>query len=248
MNRETAVIIPSYKEVENLLILLQKLTNILPGATIVVVDDSPEAENKKIREIVAQTKNTLVISRMQKLGRGSAVLAGFVKALENKKIAYFFEMDSDMAHNPEEMKKFLEKIKKEPCDMVVGSRYLSGGTVKNMPIYRKLVSKMSNRFLSILLGVRLTDYTSGFRVYSRAAIEYLAQANIQTTGFITLSEIAYLLHRQGFCIREIPITVYGRTTGKSTVTPKLLLTSLISIIQIRLQDIIIPLQTKVKEK
>lgn len=235
MNNTIAVVIPTYKELDNVSLVVQKIMYAVPECIIILVDDSPLLESEKLKKMIQSRRNVVLIQRGKKLGRGSAVLEGFRQSMKDNAIRYVFEMDSDLAHDPDEMKKFLEKNKNEQYDLIIGSRYLSGGKTVAMPRDRIILSKIINTFLNIWLGMKLTDYTGGFRLYSRRAVELLLQSKLKSTGFITLSEMAYTLHRNGMRIGEVPISVYGRQTGKSTVNTRLLLSSLLFVIKMRLQ-------------
>lgn len=236
--REFAVVIPSYNEVENLRILLKRIHKELPEAAIVIVDDSSSIENNKLKKIVEAKKHVILISRLKKEGRGSAVLEGFGEALKNKNIQYIFEMDSDLAHDPKEFTRFIRKMDKIPCGLIIGSRYLPGGKIKNIERSRTVMSRLINTFLYFWLYMKLTDHSSGFRLYDRPAIEFLTKIKIDSKGFITLSETAYKLFLNGYKISEVPITWNYRRYGKSNVNLKELLNSLYFVIKMRLINLL----------
>ena len=227
------IVIPSYNESKNLSILLKSIMEELPDSKIIIVDDSNKKENRKIIELVSKYKNVELISRQKKSGRGSAIIDGFNKILKNKKIDYVFEMDSDLAHDPKEFIRFINEIKVYPYDLVIGSRYKSGGRIINIPKNRTLMSRVINNFLYIWLGIKISDYTSGFRLYSRRSVEFITKANIKSKGFITLSEIAYKLYKKKYKISEVPITWNYRIYGKSNVNTKELLFSLYFVIKLK---------------
>src|SRR3989338_2529069 len=126
MDKKIAIVTPSYREFKNIPVLIKKIRKILPESEIVIVDDSPKNENSKLN-VSLKGKNVKAMSRFKKLGRGSAVLAGLKEAFKNKTIEYFFEMDSDLAHDPSQMPRFLNKIMRGKYDVVIGSRYVMGG-------------------------------------------------------------------------------------------------------------------------
>ena len=233
--RNLAVIIPSYNEVKNIAILIKGIFKELPRAKIIIVDDSRLQENKKLKKIVKGKKNITLISRLKKGGRGSAVLEGFRNVLKDKNIEYVFEMDSDLAHDPKEMERFMKKKNNEDFDLIIGSRYLPGGRIINIAPSRTIMSRVINKFLYYWLGIHLSDHTSGFRLYSRSAVEFLVKTKIKSKGFITLSETAYKLFLAGFKISEVPITWNYRIYGKSTVNVKELLKSLLFIILMKIE-------------
>lgn len=234
--KNIAVIIPSYNEVKNIEILIKGISKELSGARIIIVDDSSKSENEKLKLIVKGKRSVTLISRLKKGGRGSAVLDGFKEALKDKKVEYVFEMDSDLAHDPKEMKRFTEKKENGKYDLIIGSRYLPGGKIINITPNRTIMSRIINKFLYYWLGIHLSDHTSGFRLYKRNSIEFLVKANLKAKGFIALSESAYKLHLAGFRVGEVPITWNFRVYGKSTVNAKELFNSLYFVVKMRIRS------------
>ncbi len=234
MKNNLAIVIPSYNEVKNISILIKEIHKNLNGAKIIIVDDSSVLENEKLKKIVKNKKNIILISRFKKEGRGSAVLEGFGEALKDKNVKYVFEMDSDLAHDPREMKRFIKKIDIGKYDLIIGSRYLPGGRIKNIAPNRTIMSRVINKFLYYWLGIHLSDHTSGFRLYSRKAVSYLLKTKIKSKGFITLSETAYKLYLAHFSIGEVPITWNFRIYGKSNVNLRELFTSLFFVVKMRI--------------
>lgn len=229
-----AVVIPSYNEAENIPLLSQKIFHFLPRVKVIIVDDSSPEENTKLQKALKSEDRIILISRRCKLGRGSAVLAGFKQALKDRKIEYIFEMDADLSHDPGEFQLFLEDSR--GLDLVVGSRYLAKSQIIKWPLWRLVLSKLINTFLKVWLGLQLTDYTNGFRLYSRRAVEYLQDANLKEAGFISLSEITFKLKKAGFGIGEVPITFTDRKAGQSNAGIKELLKCLGGAIRIKIQN------------
>lgn len=215
MEKFASVIIPTYNERENIGRLLKIIFTVLPHSHVIIVDDSNKTESEKLQKTVKNNFNHVtIIARQKKLGRGSAILTGLKEALKDKKTAYFFEMDADLAHDPLEFPKFLSRIKS--ADLVIGSRYLEKSNIKKWPLRRLIMSRCINTFLSLWLGLNITDYTDGYRLYTRRAVTFLLEQRLKETGFIALSEIAYKLKRRGFTIAEVPITFTDRIYGKSS--------------------------------
>lgn len=234
-NKTFGIVIPSYNEVENISILLKKIYKMLPKCKIVIVDDSKKSENTKLKKILKNKRNVTLLSRLKKSGRGSAVLDGFKKILENKSVEYVFEMDSDLAHDPAEFNRFIKKTGQDKYDLIIGSRYLPGGKIINISKDRTILSRVINKFLYYWLGMGISDHTSGFRLYKRKSVEYLVRIGIKSKGFITLSEMAYLLFLNKFSITEVPITWNYRLYGKSNVNIKELINSLYFVIRMKLE-------------
>jgi dolichol-phosphate mannosyltransferase len=233
-NQDISIVIPSYNEVQNIAVLLKRIDEQLPGSKIIIVDDSRPAENANLKKIVRNRKDIVLISRLKKAGRGSAVMDGFRQALKDRKMRYAFEMDSDLAHDPEEFKRFLQK-RDGSTGLIIGSRYLPGGKIINIAPNRTIMSRIINKFLYYWLGMHITDHTSGFRLYNRKAVEFLTNTKIESKGFITLSETAYKLYLAGFKIREVPITWNYRVYGKSNVNLRELFISLALVLRMRIK-------------
>ena len=142
-------------------------------------------------------------------------MAGFRAALDGD-YAWFGEMDADQSHQPEELPALREAI--DHADMVVGARYLPGGEIHGWPRRRRVWSRTSNAIIRTTLGVPMRDFTNGYRLYSRRAVEVLTSANLRETGYITLSEWAYTLHRAGMTITEVPTVFINRRLGESNMS------------------------------
>ncbi len=235
-NKNISIVIPSYNEVENISILTKGIDKYLPNSRVIIIDDSSISENKKLKQIIKNKKGIILISRLKKMGRGSAVLDGFKKALENKDTQYIFEMDSDLAHDPKEFSRFLNEVSVYPYDLVIGSRYKSGGRIVNISPNRTIMSRLINYFLYFWLNIKISDYTSGFRLYSRNGAKLIINSKLNAKGFIALSEAAYKLYKNGYSISEVPITWNFRRYGKSNVNLKELLSSLIFVIGLRFKS------------
>ena len=236
MGEKIAIIMPSYREFKTIPVLIKKIRKVIRDCEIIIVDDSSKDENLKIKTLLKKEKNIKLISRFKKLGRGSAVIEGFKEAFKDKRIKYFFEIDSDLAHNPSEMARFLNKIMTGEYDVVIGSRYIKGGKTINIVLNRIILSRIINLFLRFWLNIKLNDFTGGFRTYNRKSIEFLCKSKIRSNGFITLSETLFLLNKNGFRITEVPITVSIKKEGKSNVNLRELLYSLFFVLKMRISD------------
>ena len=238
MRENIAIVTPSYREFKNIPVLIKKIRKIFPKSEIVTVDDSPKDESLKLKALLKKEKNIRLISRFKKLGRGSAVIEGFREAFKNKRIKYFFEIDSDLAHNPSQMPRFLNKIMTGKYDVVIGSRYVKGGKTINIVLSRIILSRVINIFLRFWLNIKINDFTGGFRLYNRKSIEFLCKSEIRSNGFITLSETIFLLNKSGLKITQVPITVSIKKEGKSNVDTKELLRSLFFVLYMRFHHLL----------
>lgn len=228
-----AVVIPAYNEAKNIPILLTRVYQAVPNALAIVVDDSlPDQATAIENTIKKQFSQATYLRREKKSGRGSAVLFGMKEALKTKSITHIFEMDADLAHDPADFAKFLAK--KDAADLIIGSRYTEKSAIVNWPLKRLIASKAVNAFLKFWLGLALTDYTNGFRLYSRKAVEFLMTQPLRETGFIGLSEVAYRLKKGGFTISEVPITFTDRIHGVSSANAAEHANALRGMLRIRL--------------
>jgi dolichol-phosphate mannosyltransferase len=211
------VVIPSYKEAENIQNLLLDVCRHVPQVRIVVVDDSPDLATVQAAQALALPMVNIV-HRERKDGRGSAVLAG-MKLLLEEGCDQIVEMDSDFSHPPSQIPELLKHASQRQMAMLIASRYLPESRIENWPASRRAFSKFANLVARMVLQVPIADYTNGFRVYARDA----AQLVVQTCGrlgrgFIPLSEILVNLYYRGHTIGEIPTVFTNRLRGESSVT------------------------------
>ncbi len=230
--KSIGIVIPAYKESENILTLIRKIRKNI-NCLIIVVDDTPDLKTGKII-YENKIKNIRYYNRGKKDGRGSAVIFGFKKLTKIKKnINCFIEMDADLSHSPSELKRNISYFYKNSLDLLIGSRYLKGSKIYNWPRSRKILSKLSNILAKVLLGVPVTDYTNGFRFYSKpAAKTIISKCNKTGGGFIILSEIVLILWKNNFKISEIKSIFINRARGESSVNIKLILESLFGLLKL----------------
>lgn len=239
MQQKIGFSIPSYNEASNIVSLLTKIKKTIPNSIIVIVDDSNEKENKRLKHFLSKSKlengiDVLLISRLKKNGRGSAVLAGFEELLKDSSIKYFFELDADLSHNPVEALNLLNEMKNKNADVVIGSRYLDKSKIIRWPLKRRVLSKIINKFINTWLGLELSDYTNGFRLYNRKAVGFLLKIRLKEKGFIALSETVFRLKKNKFKILEVPISFTDRKFGKSSAGFTEYKNSIIGILRIRM--------------
>lgn len=221
------IVIPCYNEEKNIFKLIKQLKiKIKKDCKIIVIDDSKKNLKIKIRKI-------LYIHRKKKMGRGSAVLQGLKILLNKKKIKYFIEMDADFSHSPNEINNNLKYFDKKKLDLLISSRYLKKSKILNWSITRRILSKLSNILIRFLLKIPVNDFSNGFRVYSRRAVNKIVQKCGRTdSNFIILSEIIMFLYYSNFKISEIKTTFRNRVRGESSVNLCLILKSLYNLFEI----------------
>ena len=229
--KNISIIIPTYKEKENIFKLTKKILNLYPNVTIFVIDDT---KNLNLKNKFKNNKIKYFL-RKNKRGRGSAVIYGLKKSLKNKSNNIFIEMDADFSHNPKELKKKIEYFFKNKLDLLISSRYLEKSKIINWSMQRLIFSKLSNILASLLLDVGVTDYTNGFRIYSRRSVELIVQKCGKIgDGFIVLSEILLFIKLKKYKISELPTIFVNRKRGESSVNLKLIFQSLFGIIKLYL--------------
>ena len=213
---KTLIIIPTYNELENLRPILNEIFSFAPLTDVLIVDDnSPDGTGKLADEISAENPQVHVLHRSGKLGLGTAYIAGFKYAIEHGYDAAF-EMDADFSHDPRYLPDFLKAI--EDADLVIGSRYIPGGSTPNWSFTRRMISGCGNIFARFMLGIPVHDCTAGYRCYRREVLESIDLDTIQSQGYAFQVELAYRVMRQGFKIVETPIVFMDRRVGKSKMS------------------------------
>jgi dolichol-phosphate mannosyltransferase len=210
------VIVPTYNEAENLPKLVSALFSLpLPELDLLIVDDnSPDGTGQLAEELGKQYPGRIdVLHRPGKLGLGRAYIAGFRHALKQGAEA-IFQMDADFSHPIEKIPEMVAAI--EGCDVVLGSRYVKGGSLdENWPFLRKALSAWGNFYARTILGLPIYDVTGGFRLWRREVLEGIPLERVKSNGYIFQVEMAYIARKLGFHFREVPIYFAERVRGKS---------------------------------
>lgn len=216
-NRRYLVVIPTYNEAANIIDVIQRLRTAQPNIDILVVDDnSPDGTGKLIDSIA--DSQTFVLHRANKSGLGPAYLAGFTWGFL-RNYDFFVEMDADGSHQPEELEQLI--CKATTHDLVLGTRWMAGGSVVNWPLHRRLISKFGTKYAAIALGLPYRDLTSGYRVLSRQLVESILHSDLQTLGYGFQIEIVRLAAQNHFRVIEVPITFIERVAGTSKMSGKI---------------------------
>ncbi|MGD2040096.1 MAG: polyprenol monophosphomannose synthase [Anaerolineae bacterium] len=229
------VVIPTYNEADNLPVMVGELLDLdLPGLQVLIVDDnSPDGTGQVADELVAEHDGHVhVIHRTGKLGLGTAYLTGFRYALDHG-ADLVVQMDADFSHSPAYIPQFLEKI--ENYDVVIGSRYVSGGgTDERWSWWRYLLSWWANSvYTRLILGVKVKDATAGFKCWRRATLEGIGLDRVHSNGYVFQVEMAYLTEKCGFRFFEVPIYFEDRRIGKSKMTNSVKIEAALRTFQIR---------------
>ncbi len=207
---------PTYNERENLPALVAAIQALPVQIRIIVVDDnSPDGTGALAEELAAQYPAVAVIHRAGKLGLGTAYAAGFAQAMAEG-AALILTMDADFSHDPRYLPAMLEASQR--YELVIGSRYVRGGGVRNWGPERKLLSWGANTLAKALLDLHARDCTAGFRCYRRYVLEKVNPASIRANGYSYLIEMLYQCQRAGFTIGEVPIIFADRRLGQSKIS------------------------------
>ena len=212
-SERTLVIVPTYNEISNLASILQRIRTAVPGADLLVVDDaSPDGTGALADRLAAADPAIGVLHREGKDGLGRAYLAGFAHALAHG-YTFVVEIDADGSHDPAELPRMLELAR--TADLVLGSRWVRGGAVRNWPWLRQAISRTANAYSRLVLRSRIRDITAGFRVFRAEALRSLELDAVSSQGYCFQIELAWRLERAGGIIVEHPITFVERENGRS---------------------------------
>jgi len=189
-----------------------------PRADVLVVDDgSPDGTGALVTALRATDPRIALLSRSGKLGLGTAYVAGINFGLDAEYGA-IATMDADGSHDPVVLPAILAYLDAGSTDLVIGSRYAPGGTVENFSAARKLNSAVANTMARLLLGLRVRDCTSGFRLYSATLLRHMRLDALKSTGYSMVPELLYEAASSGARIVEVPIAFRNREKGVSKVT------------------------------
>jgi dolichol-phosphate mannosyltransferase len=213
---------PTYNEIDSLESSVEALRRSSNNVDLLIVDDNSPDGTGTLADSLANSK-TFVMHRASKSGLGAAYLAGFAWAKRNG-YEVVVEMDADGSHRAQDLEKLLEKI--ENADLVIGSRWVSGGKVENWPLYRKAISKLGNTYARVMLRTNIRDMTAGFRVYKISFLNQLDLAGVASRGYAFQVEMALRSVKAGGVVKEVPIVFVERTHGRSKMTTAIVLEAL----------------------
>ena len=207
------MVVPTYNEVLNLREVIDRLRVARPEVDVLVVDDaSPDGTGELADEIAAADAQVTVLHRSGKEGLGAAYLHGFRVAMEND-YDVIGEMDADGSHQPEQLHRLLTAL--EDADLVIGSRWIRGGSVVNWPLSRKALSVGGNIYARAVLGIKVHDVTAGYRLFSRQTLETIDLRGVESSGYCFQADLAWRTSKAGLRIVEVPIEFVERVRGES---------------------------------
>ena len=219
LGAEIGIILPTYREAENISKLIDDLESLKLNSTILVIDDSsPDKTAEIVQEKQNKYGNIQLCLRPKKSGLGTAITDGFTFFLNSKSPPkYIITMDADYSHNPKAIPQLLSTMYKTDCGIVIGSRYIEGGNIANWPFTRKIISRLANFIAKLSLGLKPHDCTSGFRCYST---RFLSETigNLHSQTYEIQIETIRQAHLRNYKVRESPILFVNRKSGKSKLS------------------------------
>lgn len=210
------MVIPTYNESENVEWIVDRLRAAQPGVDVMIVDDnSPDGTGAIADRLAAADDAVSVVHRTEKAGLGAAYLHGFDVALAAG-YDVIGEMDADGSHQPEQLHRLLDAL--PSADLVIGSRYVPGGSVVNWPVQRLLLSRGGNLYVRLLLGIKVKDATAGYRLFRRTTLEKIDLGTVRSTGYVFQTDLAYRTLTHGLRLTEVPIEFIERERGDSKMS------------------------------
>jgi dolichol-phosphate mannosyltransferase len=218
------VIIPTYNETLTLPTIVARVRSAVPEAHVLVIDDnSPDGTGALADSIAAGDSNVEVMHRRGKEGLGAAYLAGFAWALDAG-YDVIVEMDADGSHQPEQLPDLLAALR--DADLVLGSRWVTGGGVVNWPKSREILSRGGNAYTRFMLGVPLRDATGGYRAFRASTLRSLDLDEVASQGYCFQVDLAWRAVQRGMRVTEVPITFVERTAGTSKMSQRIVVEAL----------------------
>ena len=224
----SVVVLPTYNEAENIVLFLQAVRAAAPTTDVLVVDDdSPDGTGRLAESVAAEIGGVSVLHRPGKAGLGSAYREGFARVLGGQ-YDVVVSMDAYFSHDPERIPDFIEAIE-QGADLVIGSRYVRGGGTTDWPVRRQLLSKWGNTYTRTILGVDAHDCTSGYRAYRATALASIDPTSTSAEGYAFLTELVRRLNTSGAVVVERPIVFRDRLRGKSKMSGRIIVESMLLV-------------------
>lgn len=225
--KRVLVLLPTYDERDNLPLIMARIRKAVPDADVLVLDDnSPDGTGELADEMAASDDRVTVLHRAGKEGLGKAYLAGFDWGLERGYDA-LVEIDADGSHPPEMLPRMLEVAGE--ADLVIGSRWVPGGSIVNWPKSREIISRGGNLYIRLALGMPVKDATAGYRVYRACALRALGLGDVSSQGYCFQVDLTWRAVRAGLVVAEVPITFVEREIGASKMTESIVREAMLNV-------------------
>ena len=238
MAGRSVVLIPTYNEAANILLVAQSVLDLPGNLSMIVIDDrSTDGTAELVKELQERYPHRIgLIEREGKLGLGTAYLAGFRRALDEG-FDFICEMDADFSHNPTDLPALIAPIKNDQADLAVGSRYINGVRVMNWPLSRLILSYGAGIYTRMITRLPIHDVTAGFKCYHRRVLEAISLDKVKSNGYSFQIEMKYRAWRKGFRLTEIPIVFTERTEGQSKMSKKIVREAMGKVWELRIRDL-----------
>ena len=232
----TLVITPTFEEGENIEAFLRRTRASVPGADILVVDDnSPDGTADLAEKVGAELGQVEVLRRPYKEGLGAAYRAGFAYGLA-RDYERLCEIDADLSHDPAALQELIRRADETDADLVIGSRFVAGGSIPNWPWHRRAVSRIGNLYAGLALGIGVRDATSGYRVFRAQTLRDIDYSSTRANGYAFQIETTYRILKRGGRVVESPITFTDREQGYSKFTLRIAAEALLLVTQWAFRD------------
>jgi dolichol-phosphate mannosyltransferase len=237
---DSLVIIPTYKEKDNIERIIRKVFSLEKVFNILIVEDnSPDGTADIVRSLLPEFTGKLFMEeRKGKLGLGTAYIHGFRWALDHG-YEFIFEMDADFSHNPEDLLRLYDAAKNKGADVAIGSRYITGVNVVNWPMGRVLMSYYASAYVRFVTGMKIRDTTAGFKCYTSKVLKAIRLDKIRFTGYAFQIEMKFTAWKLGFNIVEVPIIFTDRTIGESKMSKGIFKEAILGVISLRWRSLFI---------
>jgi len=229
------IVVPTYNELSNLAALVSAVLRAAPGARILVVDDaSPDGTGALADGLAARDSRVQVLHRAGKLGLGTAYVAGFRWGLA-RDFQRFFEMDADFSHDPKQLLRFFAALD-AGADVVVGSRNVRGGSILGWGMGRMFLSKGGSAYSRAVLGISTRDLTTGYKAFTRQALERLRLESVRSNGYAFQIEMTFRAVCAGMQVVEVPITFVDRRVGQSKMDQRIFVEAISVVWRLRFDE------------
>ncbi len=234
----TWVVLPTYDEAENLAAIAAAILAALPDATLLVVDDnSPDGTGALAERLAAEDPRVRVRHRPRKEGLGRAYADAFPTPLAAG-AEVVVQMDADFSHDPALLPSLVGPIARDEADLVIGSRYVRGGGVRDWSLGRRIVSRGGSLFARLVLGLRPHDLTGGFKAWRGSTLGAIPLDGIHAGGYVFQIEMTYRASRGGARIVEVPIVFTDRKIGRSKMSRRIIVEALVVVLRLRLSQLL----------